>query len=88
MKSGDRKSGKAAQESQGRRSDDPSPKLQTPQRKFYLLPIVLAGLLYTVNPTMMSLLWTTEIGVKLLWTAGILIVIGGFIIRKIVKMDV
>jgi len=53
-----------------------------------LLPIVLAGLLYTVNPTMMSLLWTTEIGVKLLWTAGILIVIGGFIIRKIVKMDV
>jgi tight adherence protein B len=53
-----------------------------------LLPVVLAGLLYTVNPTMMSLLWKTEIGVKLLWIAGTLIVIGGFIIRKIVKMDV
>jgi tight adherence protein B len=53
-----------------------------------LLPIILACALYTVNPTMMSLLWKREIGIKLLWAAGIMIVIGGMIIRKIVNMDV
>ena len=41
-----------------------------------------------VNPEMMSILWKTPIGVKLLWAAGIGIIIGGLIIRKIVNMDV
>jgi Flp pilus assembly protein TadB len=41
-----------------------------------------------VNPEMMSILWKNPLGVKLLWAAGILIVIGGLIIRKIVNMDV
>jgi len=53
-----------------------------------LLPVVLGCALYFVNPTMMSLLWTREIGIKLLYAAGIMIVIGGLIIRKIVNMDV
>jgi tight adherence protein B len=53
-----------------------------------LLPIILAGALYFVNPTMMSLLWKRDIGIKLLWAASIMIVIGGMIIRKIVNMDV
>lgn len=53
-----------------------------------LLPVALGILLYTVNPKMMSLLWTTAIGVKLLYAAGIMIVIGGLVIRKIVNMDV
>ncbi len=53
-----------------------------------LLPIVLAGALYMVNPEMMSLLWKRDIGVKLLYAAGAMIVIGGLIIRKIVNMDI
>jgi tight adherence protein B len=53
-----------------------------------LLPIFLGCALYFVNPEMMSLLWTREIGVKLLYAAGGMIVVGGLIIRKIVNMDV
>jgi tight adherence protein B len=53
-----------------------------------LLPIVLGIALYFVNPEMMSILWKNPIGIKLLWSASIMIVIGGLIIRKIVNMDV
>ncbi len=53
-----------------------------------LLPIVLGVLLYLVNPDLMSLLWKKELGVKLMYAAGIMIFIGGMIIRKIVNMDV
>lgn len=53
-----------------------------------LLPVVLGMLLYMVNPDLMSNLWKKEIGIKLLWAAGIMILIGGMIIRKIVNMDV
>jgi tight adherence protein B len=53
-----------------------------------LLPVVLGVALYFVNPKMMSILWTNPIGIKLLWAASIMIVVGGLIIRKIVNMDV
>jgi tight adherence protein B len=53
-----------------------------------LLPVVLGFALYMVNPEMMSLLWKRDIGVKLLYTASAMIVVGGLIIRKIVNMDV
>jgi tight adherence protein B len=53
-----------------------------------LLPVVLGMLLYMVNPELMSLLWKKDLGIKLLYAAGIMIVIGGLIIRKIVNMDV
>ncbi|MDE3186935.1 MAG: type II secretion system F family protein [Acidobacteriota bacterium] len=53
-----------------------------------LLPIVLGCALYILNPKMMSLLWTRELGIKLLYAAGSMIVVGGLIIRKIVNMDV
>jgi tight adherence protein B len=53
-----------------------------------LLPVVLGFALYFVNPVMMSVLWKRDIGIKLLWAASIMIVIGGLIIRKIVNMDV
>jgi tight adherence protein B len=52
------------------------------------LPVVLGALLYTINPKMMSILWTTPIGIKLLYAAGGMIFVGGLIIRKIVNMDV
>jgi len=53
-----------------------------------LLPIILGIALYFVNPTLMSILWTRPIGIKLLWVASIMIVIGGLIIRHIVNMEV
>jgi tight adherence protein B len=53
-----------------------------------LLPVVLGMLLYMVNPELMSNLWKKELGIKLLYAAGTMIVIGGLIIRKIVNMDV
>lgn len=53
-----------------------------------LLPVALGFLIYLINPKMMSLLWKDPIGVKLLWAASILIIIGGMIIRKIVNMEV
>jgi tight adherence protein B len=53
-----------------------------------LLPIILGFLLYLVNPKTMSLLWTREIGIKLLWVSAGMTFVGGLIIRKIVNMDV
>ena len=53
-----------------------------------LLPIILGFALYMVNPDMMSLLWKRDIGIKLLYTASAMIVVGGLIIRKIVNMEV
>ena len=53
-----------------------------------LLPIILGIALYTVNPDMMSMLWKRDIGIKLLYAASGMIVVGGLIIRKIVNMDI
>jgi tight adherence protein B len=53
-----------------------------------LLPVVLGILLYMVNPKTMSLLWTREIGVKLLYISAGMTTVGGLIIRQIVNMDV
>jgi Flp pilus assembly protein TadB len=36
----------------------------------------------------MSLLWTREIGIKLLYLSGSMTIVGALIIRKIVRMDV
>ncbi|HUX43810.1 MAG TPA: type II secretion system F family protein [Terracidiphilus sp.] len=52
------------------------------------LPIGLGCALYFINPEMMRILWTHQVGIYLLWAAGIMIIIGGLIIRKIVNMDV
>jgi tight adherence protein B len=53
-----------------------------------LLPVVVGAALYTINPEMMSVLWKTPVGLKLLWTAFGMIVVGGLIVRHIVNMDV
>jgi tight adherence protein B len=53
-----------------------------------LLPVVLGIMIYFVNPDMMSVLWTRPLGIKLMWASGIMTVIGGLIIRRIVNMEV
>jgi tight adherence protein B len=52
------------------------------------LPIVLGIALYVVNPELMRILWTTPIGIKMLWGAFFMLVVGGLIIRHIVNMEV
>jgi tight adherence protein B len=53
-----------------------------------LLPVVLGCGLFTVNPQMMSILWTRQIGIELLWTSAAMTLLGGLVIRHIVNMDV
>jgi tight adherence protein B len=52
------------------------------------LPIVLLILLYFINPDMESVLWKRELGIKLLYAAGGMMLVGCLIIRKIVNMEV
>lgn len=52
------------------------------------LPVVLLLVLYIINPGLESMLWHREIGVKMLEAGAGMMVIGGLIIRKIVRMDV
>lgn len=53
-----------------------------------LLPVVLGCALYLVNPEHMSVLWRNPVGVKLMYAAVIMTLIGGLIIRKIVNIRI
>jgi tight adherence protein B len=51
------------------------------------LPVAMAGMLYFINPDMMSVLWHKPLGIKLIWVSVGMIFVGGLIIRKIVTLD-
>lgn len=53
-----------------------------------LLPLALGVGLYIVNPDTESMLWKREIGIKLMYAGGGMLVVGTMIIQKIVRMDV
>ena len=53
-----------------------------------ILPLALAVIFYVLSPATTSLLWTTPLGVKLLYGAAGMLVVGSWIIQKIVHMDV
>jgi tight adherence protein B len=52
------------------------------------LPIVLGVGIYFVDPDMISILWHRQIGIEMMWGAAGLIMLGGFVIYKIVNIDV
>ncbi len=52
------------------------------------IPFVLIGGLYYLSPQYLDALITTETGHKLLWVAGILLVVGIFSIRKLANLKV
>jgi len=52
------------------------------------LPIGLGIAMYFLNPKMMSILWHRDIGIKLLWAAAGMILLGGYTINRIVDIDV
>ncbi len=53
-----------------------------------LLPVILGFLMFLVNPEHISLLWKRPLGLKMLYAAGTMTIIGGLIIRKIVRIRV
>jgi tight adherence protein B len=53
-----------------------------------LVPVFLGIAMYMVNPKLVSILWHRDIGIKLLWTAFGMEVLGGLIINRIVDIDV
>lgn len=53
-----------------------------------LAPVVLGVGMYFMDPEHMSILWTTAVGVKLLWAAGIMTGLGIVIINTIVNIKV
>jgi tight adherence protein B len=52
------------------------------------LPIVLGLLIYIIDPDLISILWRRDMGIKMLWAASGMILVGGLIINKIVNIDV
>ena len=53
-----------------------------------LLPVALGTALYFVNPDMMSILWHKDIGLKLIYAAIGMTILGGLVIRNIVNLDI
>jgi tight adherence protein B len=52
------------------------------------LPIVLGVAIYFIDPGMISILWHRSIGIKMMWAAAGLITLGGFVIQRIVDIDI
>ena len=52
------------------------------------LPVILGFGMYLMNPDGMSILWKRPVGLKMLYTALCMDVVGGLIIRKIVAIRV
>jgi Flp pilus assembly protein TadB len=53
-----------------------------------MLPIALGLGIYFVDPKMISILWHRDIGIKMLWSAAGLMLLGAFVIHQIVNIDV
>jgi tight adherence protein B len=52
------------------------------------LPVFLGLAMFFLNPDYISLLWHRDIGIKLMWGAAGMICLGGYIIRRIVDIEV
>jgi tight adherence protein B len=53
-----------------------------------LLPFGVAGMLVLTNPDYIRILWTDPTGVKLLWTALFMIIIGVLWLRKMIRIHI
>jgi tight adherence protein B len=53
-----------------------------------LMPVVLAGILYLMDPELIRRLWTTWIGLTMVLLMLILQTLGALMIRKIVRIEV
>jgi tight adherence protein B len=53
-----------------------------------LLPVLLGFAMYMVHPEGISILWTNPLGLKLLYTALIMNILGALVIRKVIRIRV
>jgi tight adherence protein B len=53
-----------------------------------LLPVALGGAMYLVHPEGISILWTSQVGLYLLYAAGVMNLLGALVIRKIIRIRV
>src|SRR5258708_32294857 len=53
-----------------------------------LMPVILASGMYIMRPEVISLLWTRPAGLKMLYAGIAMIIAGGLIIRRIVRIRV
>jgi tight adherence protein B len=53
-----------------------------------ILPFFVMGMMLLVNPAYIALLWTDATGVRLLWYAAGMIVVGVFWMRKVIRIRV
>lgn len=53
-----------------------------------LLPFVLAVVLNFINPKFMSLLWTDPVGLKLVWIMLVMMVVGVYWMRRVIRIHV
>jgi tight adherence protein B len=53
-----------------------------------LLPFGVAGMLVLTNPDYIQILWTDPTGIKLLWTALFMIIIGVLWLRKMIRIHI
>ena len=53
-----------------------------------LLPFGVGGMLVLTNPDYIGILWTDPTGIKLVWTAAIMIVIGVLWLRKMIRIHI
>jgi tight adherence protein B len=52
------------------------------------LPFVVMAVMTVINPGYVSLLWTDPVGVRLLWYAAVMILLGFFWLRKVIRIRV
>ena len=53
-----------------------------------VLPFFVMGMMLLVNPRYVSMLWTDPVGVRLLWYAGAMIVLGVVWLRKVIRIRI
>lgn len=53
-----------------------------------VLPLVVGGALCLLNPAFMATLWTSETGLHMLWTSVVMMVVGVFWMRRVIRIHV
>jgi tight adherence protein B len=53
-----------------------------------LLPFVVAAMMLTVSPDYIRLLWTDPVGIKLLWLALAMLVVGVVWLRQAIRIRI
>jgi tight adherence protein B len=52
------------------------------------LPVVVGAIINLINPKFMSVLWTDPLGLKLIYAAVVMMILGALTMRKIIKIRV